>query len=299
MTAHDPYVRRIRAVYPELDIQHLRRDESGQYNVVLIADEAIVFRFPRFVEGVERLRGETVLLEAIGPYVSLPIPEPRFVSFDPPVPGEVFAGYRMLAGEPLWRERLAAIGDVATRERLASQLATFLRSLHSVPLRALPGSLPLACGLEGADWRTGWRRLYDRIRELVLPRLDARTRGQFAAHFDAFLDNDTNFAFPPTLIHGDFGTGNVLFDPAREEIAGILDFDSAGLGDPACDLAALMTYGEDFARAGFAAYPELASLLPRAAFYRGTFAIQEALYGVEHGDEGAFAHGIAPYVNNE
>jgi hypothetical protein len=40
-------------------------------------------------------------------------------------------------------------------------------------------------------------------------------------------------------------------------------------------------------------------LLPRARFYRSTFAIQEALYGVEHGDEAAFERGIAPYLGDE
>ncbi|MGW8226836.1 MAG: phosphotransferase family protein, partial [Anaerolineales bacterium] len=30
-------------------------------------------------------------------------------------------------------------------------------------------------------------------------------------------------------------------------------------------------------------------------FYKGTFALQEALYGVKHGDPKAFERGIAPY----
>jgi aminoglycoside 2''-phosphotransferase len=253
------------------------------------------------VAGVERLREETALLRAIRPYVGLPIPEPRYVCFEPPVPGRVFVGYPLLDGEPLWRERVAAIAaidDGPTLGRLATQLATFLRELHGIPLAALPESCPVACSLEGPDWRTGWRRLHECIRELVLPRLDARTAGRIDTHFGAFLDDDANFAFPPTLIHGDFGTGNVLFDGLRGEVAAILDFGSAGLGDPACDLAAMLTYGEGFARAGFAVYPGLASLLPRARFYRSTFALQEALYGVEHGDEGAFERGIAPYASD-
>ena len=36
--------------------------------------------------------------------------------------------------------------------------------------------------------------------------------------------------------------------------------------------------------------------LGRVAFYRGTFALQEALFGVENGDEEAFRAGIAPYM---
>ena len=295
----EPYLHRIRTVYPDLVVDRLRREDSGQYNVVLVADEALVFRFPRFAEGVARLRAETALLAAIRPYLSLPIPEPRYLCFEPPVPGQVFAGYPLLPGEPLWHERFAAIADKPTLNHLATQLATFLSELNGIPLGAVPGPLPVACSLEAPDWRTGWRRLHDRIRERVLPRLDARTRARIDLHFSAFLDDDANFAFPPTLIHGDFGTGNVLFDAARGEIAGILDFGSAGLGDPACDLAALLTYGEEFAAAGFGAYPDLATLLPRARFYRSTFAIQEALYGADHGDEAVFARGVAPYLSDE
>ena len=299
MDSPDPYLRRIRAVYPELAIERLRRDDSGQYNVVLIADEAIVFRFPRFAGGVARLRAETELLRSLRPHLSLPIPEPRYASFDPPESGRAFAGYPLLPGEPLWHERVAAIGDRAVRNRLAAQLAGFLRELHAIPVGALPAAPPPAWGFATTDWRAECRYLYGRIETLVLPRLAAAIRERLAAHFAAFLNDGANFASPPTLIHGDFGTGNILFDPALGAVTAILDFGFAGLGDPACDLAALLTYGEDFARAGFAAYPDLATLLPRARFYRSTFAIQEALYGVEHGDEDAFARGIAPYLDYE
>jgi aminoglycoside 2''-phosphotransferase len=296
MGSSDPYLRRICTVYPDLAIDRLRRDDSGQYNVILIADEAIVFRFPRFAKGVARLRAETELLTAIRPYISLPIPEPRYASFDPSEPGQTFAGYPLLPGEPLWHERVTAIGDQTARSRLAAQLASFLRELHSIPVGELPIAPPPAWDFATTDWRAGCRHLYGRIEALVLPRLDAPIRDRLSAHFAAFLDDDSNFAFPPTLIHGDFGTSNILFSPARVDITAILDFGAAGLGDPACDLAAFMTYGEEFAESGFAAYPELATLLPRARFYRSTFAIQEALYGVEHGDESAIARGVVPYL---
>lgn len=43
-------------------------------------------------------------------------------------------------------------------------------------------------------------------------------------------------------------------------------------------------------------YPQAESLIPRARFYVSTFAIQEALFGVETGDKEAFYSGIAPYL---
>jgi aminoglycoside 2''-phosphotransferase len=74
--------------------------------------------------------------------------------------------------------------------------------------------------------------------------------------------------------------------------SGVIDFDSARVGDPANDLAAASCYGLDrLARV----YPEADAAIPRVQFYVGTFALQEALFGVENGDDGAFERGIAAY----
>src|SRR5581483_1154898 len=42
----------------------------------------------------------------------------------------------------------------------------------------------------------------------------------------------------PTLVHGDFRAGNLLFE--HDRISGVLDWEFAHLGDPARDLAWLM-----------------------------------------------------------
>lgn len=293
----DPAVAFIRAAYPDLALVHVRRVESGQHNVVLIADEAQIFRFPRFRSGVARLQVECALLDAIRPYISLPLPDPRWRSFVPPTPGQAFAGYPTLPGEPLRREQVAMLWDRATLAGLATQLAGFLQQLHAISVEALPHGTPLAWGFTAPDWQAGCRELCDRIADKVLSRLDTLIRRRLLAEFAAFLDDDGNFASPLALIHGDFGTGNLLWSPERGEITGVLDFGSAGLGDPACDIAAWLTYGEEFVALGLDAYPELTVLLPRARFFRRTFALQEALYGVEHDDEAAFARGIAPYLH--
>lgn len=38
--------------------------------------------------------------------------------------------------------------------------------------------------------------------------------------------------------------------------------------------------------------PQLSALMDRVLFYQGTFALQEALFGLENGDEEAFRAGI-------
>ena len=81
-------------------------------------------------------------------------------------------------------------------------------------------------------------------------------------------------------------------------LSGVINFGSAGLGDPALDVAGVMGpfgYGEAFARSFAEFYPAVETLLDRARFYAGTFAVQEALWGLEHGDPEAFNSGIAAY----
>jgi aminoglycoside phosphotransferase (APT) family kinase protein len=78
-------------------------------------------------------------------------------------------------------------------------------------------------------------------------------------------------------LHGDFGGGNILYDPATRRVTGVIDFGGVALGDPAVDIAALSCYGEPFLALGAPAYPGIATLLPRARRYRATFALQQAL----------------------
>lgn len=284
------YIASLHAAYPELRIERMRLNDEGQYNDILIVNDDLIFRFPRHDEGIEKLEKEIALLDRIRAALPLPIPAPTYRRFVPRAVGQVFAGYRMLPGEPLWRETVAAITDPAIMRRLTTQLAAFLRALHGVPADHVAAVLP------AADWRQLWAGLEEEIRGVVFPHLPAVAQEQITARFAAFLDDPGNFAFTPTVIHGDFGSGNLLWDARAGAMTAVIDFGSAGLGDPALDVAALLTYGEPFVRLGFAAYPAMEALLPRARFYLSTFLLQEALYGIAHDDPDAAERGLAPYL---
>jgi aminoglycoside 2''-phosphotransferase len=140
------YLERIDDCYPELGVTNLRIDESGHNNDVVIAGEGLVFRFPRHLPGIDIIDMETALLLVLNSSgLPLPIPEPAFSSFQPRKVGAAFMGYPMLPGEPVRRDLLP---DQDARLQLARQLATFLRSLHGVPLSVVPTGRA-ATGLDG------------------------------------------------------------------------------------------------------------------------------------------------------
>lgn len=285
------YIASLYAAYPNLRIERMRLNDEGQYNDILIVNDDLIFRFPRHNEGIEILETETALLERIRPALPLPIPAPTYHRFAPRTVGQVFAGYRLLPGEPLWRETFATITDTVVVQRLATQLATFLHDLHGIPTDRVADILP------AADWRQRWDDLDAEIRAALFPHMPEGARERIAARFAAFRNEPGNFAFAPTVIHGDFGSGNLLWDARVGAMTAVIDFGSATLGDPALDVAALLTYGEPFVRHGFAAYPAMEALLPRAHFYLNTFPLQEALYGIEHDDPDAVERGLTPYLD--
>lgn len=284
-----PLLAAVRERYPDLAVWSVRLATNGQNHTVLIVNESVVFRFPRYTAGVAAMRAETALLRAIRDRVPLAIPYPTYGD-DGDVPADrAFVGYALLPGTPLWRSAFAALPG-NTQRAVAGQLAAFLHTLHTIPVAVLPARLLVA------DRRDGWAAMYQRVRDQLFPYMRPDARDAVRHHFATFLDTPGHFAWRPALRHGDFGPSNILYDPAESVVTGILDFSEAALGDPAVDIAALAGYGTTFREAFTDAYPEARAWEVRMNFYAGTFTLQEALSGAEHNDPEAFRHGIASYT---
>ena len=283
----DAYLQRLHEAYPELAIADAKPLGRGDHNDALLVNGALVFRFARTPHAHQALARETALLAALVGRLPLAIPQPRYTAPD-------FMGYARLPGLPLDAATLRALPP-ADQQAIAAQLGAFLRALHATPLDSLP---PLARAR--TDTRDEWAQLYARIRERLFARMRPDARAAVATDFAAYLDDAAHFAFAPALRHGDIGPSNVLYDPATARLSAILDFGSAGYGDPALDLASSLLgprgYGEQLVAPLEAAYPGIAELLPRARFYASTFALQAALYGAEHDDPDELRDGLAAYV---
>jgi aminoglycoside 2''-phosphotransferase len=270
---------------------------GGQYNDVVIINQEWVFRFPRHREGVTRMIAETRLLQALRGRLPLPIPDPQFERFEPPVPGLAFVGYRRLPGQPLMRAELDQQQSEWVRGDLAAQLARFLRSLHATPLSELAGAFPNGAAVQ--DGRPTWEAKYHEVREKLMPAMNPDARREVTAHFEAYLDDAALPAFTPCLRRGDFGGSNILWDPRQGAVTAILDFGFCAPGDPAMDLASVSTLGEDFFQVLLPSYaPDPANRAPlqaRARFYRGLFALEEALDGLRLKDAEAYRRGMENY----
>jgi aminoglycoside 2''-phosphotransferase len=280
----------IGAAYPELVLASVRPIVgAGQFNDVLVVNEELIFRFPRSPHVAATLAAETGLLARLQGRLPLPIPDPIYQARDPQTGALRFMGYRMLPGAPLWRDAMSAIRDERALDHLAVQLAEFLRALHTLP--ALDLDAPI---MDSAD---SWAEMHAQFQGRLYAFMRPDARDDMDRLFGALLADLRRSPIQPALRHGDFGTGNILYDPQAPAITGIIDFGFTGLGDPAVDLAALAaSYGERFVARGCAVYPAMEQMLPRARLYQGTYALQQALYALRDGNQEDFDDGIAGYI---
>ena len=284
----EPFIQAIQTAYPGFVVETAVFIEDGQYNHVLLLNDDTIFRFPRFVGGVEQLALETKILAAVQPFLPLPVPNPSYIQFQNQKVGLAFMGYQLIPGEPLMPAAFAKIED---KTAVARQIAAFLQALHTVPIRDLIDEpLPLS------DTPEEWWDVYGRIQTNLFPYMRLDACKSVADHFESVLDDPQQMQYEPVLRHGDFGTGNLLHDPVTQQMSGIIDFGFAVLGDPAFDVAGLLTYGEPFVQEIARFYPAVHDFWPRVRFYKGTFALIEALYGIENGDDLAFQRGLEAYV---
>jgi aminoglycoside 2''-phosphotransferase len=277
--------------YPDFTITSVASHPEGQYNDVFEINSEWIFRFPKFSAGAEQMALEIILLKAIAPYLSLPIPRPEMNHVETAVPERTFCGYRKLAGQPFWPRTYRSLPDDAARMGIARQLGRFLHDLHQLPIREMvQAPLPLC------DTVAEWTDIYNRIQTQLFPLMRLEACKTVAVHFEDYLYQPAHHEYTPCLRHGDFGSSNLLFEPQKQIISGILDFSFTTLGDPAVDFAGLLMYGEEFVREMTAVHPQLPALWPRIHFYKGSFALLEALYGIEHGDQEALQAGLAEYI---
>lgn len=281
----------IRELYPELEINQIEANDIGQNNDVLFVNNTLVFRFPKYIEGIKKLEKETEVLDHIKEKVSLPIPYPQYRSFEPSKVGKVFTGYQLIQGTPLWPSDMKKIDNEEHIQKIASQLVQFLTELHAKPIDNI--------GVEKqgiVDIRKSIEELYDKFQEELFPYMNGEAQSEVSQNFEIFLSNEELMNFNPVLIHGDFGSSNILWDSKRGEISGIIDFGETEIGDPAYDFAGLLSsYGKPFIKRCLSLYPEGGKVLERINFYKSTFALQEALHGIENNDKQAFENGIKTY----
>lgn len=207
----------------------------GTVNALFRLGDELVLRFPLQPSLDPALREELIDEQRnaalLAPHLPLPVPEPIALG----EPGEGYPGpwtaYRWIPGE------IASADAIHDPDALASELAAFVSALHGVdtgsrigPERGRGGPLQLTdelvrrCIVQSAD-------LVDAV---ALERVWARCLEQGAGDVSR------------VWIHADLMPGNLVLRDGR--LAGVIDFGTVRIGDPAVDLMPAWNLLPAFAR---------------------------------------------------
>jgi aminoglycoside phosphotransferase (APT) family kinase protein len=260
----DEHRRLAEELFPELPVRSFEPVGGGWDCFTYQVDGGWILQFPRLPGAVETTRKQISLLPRLAPELSAMVPVPELVSEEP-----LCMGYRRIPGEPLDVD--AALGG-----DLPEQLGCFVRDLHAVPPEAV-GWHPR--GPEAL--RRDLRAELQTFRERVTPLLSPAERRAAGAMFEAFVDDDANFRFALAVVHRDIGPEHVLVTP-EGDLAGVIDWGDAEVGDPALDLwwvAGHPEFGERMLTA-YGGAPD-ARFRGRAEFYFRLGPWHEVTYGLD------------------
>jgi aminoglycoside 2''-phosphotransferase len=237
---------------------------------VIIADHH-VYRFTRGEAGKAALRYEAIVLDLVREATTLAVPAFEMVDDD-------FVTYELIDGQPLVRNDILRLPAVE-QDRLAEQLASFLRQLHSIPADVLAQRAIPVSG--GRQTQADWLDLYESIQRELYPYMYRVTQDWVQRHFAPLLNDENWLQFQSVLIHDDLAQYHILYNQDQHLINGIIDFGTAGRGDPDRDYGLLLNvYGETFVQRMAKYDPRLQTLIDRGRFYNGTYELQWVLAGV-------------------
>jgi Predicted aminoglycoside phosphotransferase len=163
----------------------------------------------------------------------------------------------------------------------ARLIADFLTKLHQVSLADLHGT-----NVHPVHTRSYWETLYASVRDKVFPLLNQKLQCQITKTYVTFLSEWPSAAKQKILIHGDLSSSNLIYDPDKNCLSGVIDFTDAQIEDPAFDFAGVYwQFGPEFTKQVLALYASdqsIDSLFKRVrTFYGLQPAFHELLYSVE------------------
>jgi macrolide phosphotransferase len=238
-----------------IDPGSLRFVEAGlDYRVAFATAEdgrEWVLRIPRRADVSEKIAGEERILRLVRARLSVAVPDWRIHERDliayPSLPGE--PGLTLDAdGQPAWH---------FDRENpdYARSLGRLIAELHGIDAaQAREAGVPVQSAEEA---RREWSERLERVSEAF--RVDAALLGRWSA----WIDDDGLWPEYTALTHGELYPAHLLLAPDGG-ILSVLDWTTAGVGDPALDFMYhhMLSTPETF-RTATAAYEEITGRLPR------------------------------------
>ena len=263
--ALDSVRRHLSTLWPEFDWNAARYDRGAFHDVLIIEAADVVARISRSKFAADAAGERNTLLRQIAN---------RVETFQTPVP----------IGEPeRWSERHVAV----LHTFVPGQDAKDLSGDDSDEIRRVIDSFHDFCDVfQSTSVRSfcGAADFPGIVEHLIAPKMADECARRARLAIEQLVAAEAEVIAQP--IHGDLNSFNLRW--ADRKVVGVLDWDHAAMGDPAIDVAGILTSIGTSAAASIAD----AETLHRASLHRATFPLQIAAAGLLHDDERLMGTGI-------
>lgn len=216
---------RLRNTFQNLEIKEYRFIASGWDNYAVLVNEEILFKIPRSKKHAAQLKKEIAVLDCLK---DSPVKVPSYTLTN--IAAEsTMGGYRYIRGFPL-----NSVKSLSSDMR--TQLTVFLNYLFE---KREDQCLLKAIGAGSTnDWIGRYSDLMEQAFSSFFEVLDDYTLSNLAKRLSSFVERLSK-TINISPVHADLYRSNVLVTESLDNIAAVLDWGDAQMGDPAIDFAAL------------------------------------------------------------
>lgn len=272
--------------------EEVRIFSNGWNSLAAVIDSSDVIKIAREPQYSEKVDREFSILRELSTILSFGIPSPVEKGS---VCGRTYVIYHMIKGsilcpDPLFNgtnECILSTLSTGTRRRVDNQLSRITSELHSIDTSIL--SSDILPGLGGASViASGFLSRFRSLGKKYLGLKEQENLNERLAILNHTYFRNENQV---TLIHGDFGTWNMLYSDGQ--ITGIIDWGEAGIGDPAIDVMEIIySMGEQSARRIFSWCRSSEKVFFRALTYLSFSGFFDIEYGERLGDRRLIERGL-------
>ena len=197
---------------------------QGLDSIAYLVNDEYIFKQSKHDEAKSDLKKEIQVLKYLKGKVTLQIPDIDYYNEEYGV-----CGYREIKGQKLTPSIYQKMSD-DEKDRLAQDIALFLREMHSMPL---PGIDELELNIID-DYKSD----YQALRELIYNKLPDSSKKYIDDLYKRILNDERIFQYQKALCHNDLSCNHIIIQ--NNKAVGIIDFGDVAVTDRDKDFVYLL-----------------------------------------------------------
>ena len=208
----------------DLAVRHIIVLGQGLDSIAYLVNNEYIFKQSKHDEARNNLKKEIQVLNYLKGKITLQIPDIEYYSEEYSV-----CGYKDIKGDNLTPDIYKNM-SYDEKDKLAQDIALFLREMHSVPL---PDIDELECNVT-EDYKSD----YDALREMIYYKIPDKSKDYLDDLYNRILNDERITKYVRALCHNDLGCKHMIIQ--NNKVVGIIDFGDAAVTDRDKDFVYLL-----------------------------------------------------------